>query len=167
MAVEFFFRPEFLSRVRCTAKELHASRQAESKHQWAVARMVNDEWCWVEQEFGKGEINKLYFYAATSEQINSALPFPVCAASGETLRRWCEVAASYANMDTSMLETALSFEHFRAARSLAKLSKNEQAGITPYDILLRAAQEPWTVEEMEAHFGDGFEVPSEDNKTVG
>lgn len=163
---EFFFRPEFLANLRRAVKKYHTSARAASKHQWAIARLVIEEWERIEARY-ESEINKLYFYAATSHEINAVLPFPICTESGETLRRWCEVAKSYENADTFMFESVLSFDHFRIARTLAKLPKNEMAGNVPMVILLRCAQEGWTVEEMQMHYGDGLDKPSEFDKAVG
>jgi hypothetical protein len=146
-------RPAFLTAVKQEAKLFNAGRKAASRHQWALARMVNLEWAYVNDKF-EGEINKAHFYAAISHEINAVLPFPICSDSGETLRRWCEVAASYQNADTDELENLLSFDHFRVARSLAKLPANDAKNLSPMAILRKAAKEKWTVEDMKFHYGD-------------
>lgn len=162
----YLFRPEFVVRLRREAKKFNRASSIASRHQWRIARLVNKEWEWTNEQY-EGEINKDYFYAAVSHEINSILPFPICTETGETLRRWCEVAASYSSAKTADLENVLRFEHFRVARSLSKLPHNEKEGNTPMVILRRAAEEKWTVEEMNKHFGDGLDVPTEYDKAIG
>jgi hypothetical protein len=162
----YLFRPEFVNRLRREVKRLHRASRIAGRHQWRIARLVNKEWEWTNEQY-EGEIRKEYFYAAISHEINAALPFPICTETGETLRRWCEVAATYSSADTADLENILSFDHFRVARSLSKLDRNEREGNTPMVILRRAAEEGWTVEEMNNHFGDGLEPPNEYDKAIG
>lgn len=145
-------RPEYVTKLQRAAKQLRKFQRRAGKYQWIIGRMVNDEWNHPDNADIRAELHKEVFYAESSREINKILPFPIC--SPETLRRWCEVDASYQNMrpEVEPLKDILSFEHFRVARKLAALPENEAKFNTPEHILAFAYAEEFTVDEMEKHF---------------
>ena len=76
------------------------------------------------------------------------MPFPICGESGETLRRWCEVAAHYETFpNVTVWRGVLSFEHFRIAKSIGADPTNN---ITSAEALALAVENTWTAEQMRA-----------------
>lgn len=144
-------RPEFVCRLQQTAKRFNLHTQRAGKYQWILARRVNNEWVDDSNVDVRAEIRKEDFYAECSREINKVLGFPICAASGETLRRWCEMDESYKNFrELDPLKDILSFEHFRSARHLATLPENAME--TPASILAFSYSMKFTRDEMEKHF---------------
>jgi hypothetical protein len=90
------------------------------------------------------------FLAAVSFQANQELNRTRFSASGETLRRWCEVYACYSNIKVEHLPVVKesSFEHLRIAKSLAY---NEKVS-SPLLALAEAVKNKWTADEMRLHY---------------
>lgn len=136
----------FVDKLQAEARKLSIMQNVTCKKQWCIGDMVNDEW----RQYD-GEITKEQFYEECSRAINHGLPFPICSASGQTLRRWCEVTESYAKLPAlDAFKEALSFDHFFQARRMAN---DEKYSLPAPDIALaQAVQNKWTVSEMVFHF---------------
>ena len=146
--VTYLLDYEFVDRLQSEARKLHLIDTAKSKKQWLFGEMANDEW---KRGGYDGEITKDKFLQECSRAINHGLPFPIVAESGETLRRWCEVAESYAKMPAlSIFRQVLSFDHFFQARRLAN---DPTCKLPAPDIALaEAIQKKWTASEMVSHY---------------
>lgn len=138
----------FVDTLQSEARKLHLIDKAKSGKQWLFGELVNAEW---KRNGYEGEITKDEFLQECSRAINHGLPFPVVAESGETLRRWCEVAESYAKMPAlSIFREVLSFDHFFQARRLAN---DPTCKLPAPDIALaEAIRNKWTAGEMVFHY---------------
>lgn len=143
-----FLPPEFVAELQTQARRFAMLEKAKSRREWKFGETVNRAWCELCQDV-KAEVSKEQFYVECSYHINSVCEFPLVSASGETLRRWCEVAASFAEVPgIEIMRETLSFDHFRQARILAGKGKVS----VPVYALAVAASEGYTAEEMRTHF---------------
>ncbi len=123
--------------------------RAISKRAWYFGLRVNFIWSSLPVDITT-EIRLSDFYAECSQWINRDLSFPVCASSGETLRRWCEVAAHYETFPEVVLwREVLSFEHFRIAKSLGADPTNN---VTSTEALAFAIHHELTADQMREAF---------------
>src|SRR5687768_16639437 len=90
-----FLPPEFVTELQTQARRYAALEKLKSRREWKFGELVNCQWDRLDPDM-KTEITKDLFYMACSYHINEVCDFPIISASGETLRRWCEVAQSYA-----------------------------------------------------------------------
>ena len=153
---------DFVKTLQSEGRKLYVMQNVTCKKQWLLADAVNAEW---ERNGYEGEITKEDFYSECSRAINHGLPFPICAASGQTLRRWCEVTESYAKLPAlEEFKEILSFDHFFQARRMANDDKYELP--SPDIALAKAVQHKWTASEMVFHFSPK-EPPHEYDKVIG
>lgn len=96
------------------------------------------------------------YYAECSRVANTTNRRKVFGESGQTLRRWCEVRATYSTFDKAELFLdALSFDHLYKARKLYL----DGCVKNPVLALAKAQSEGWSADEMELHYKkDGGEV---------
>jgi hypothetical protein len=141
---------EFAGRLQAEARKYGLIAYAKSKKQWLFGDMINAEW--KRNPDFSAEITKEEFYIECSRVMNSGMSFPVVGESGQTLRRWCEVAESFANMPAlEEFKEVLSFDHFFQARRMA--NKPEIYHIsTPVLALAEAVIRKWDSAEMVYHF---------------
>lgn len=159
---EQFLSPEFVASLQQDAREYRAVEQDKSRKEWHFGRMVNDEWDALDAD-RKAELNKERFYHLCSQYMNAAVDFPIVGASGETLRRWCELELSYRNMPAfEAMSEALSFDHFRKARMLSNKGKVS----VPAYALATAISEKLTADEMAYKF-DPPQAPNEWERITG
>jgi len=143
-------RPEFSCQLQQESRKYNLIQKAKSKKEWHFGNLVNVEWESAGDDM-KTEISKDQFYAECSRVMNAELPFPIVTDSGQTLRRWCNVAESYANMPgLEAFQEALSFDHFFHARRMA----NDPAIplSIPVLVLAEAVKNKWVVKEMIQHY---------------
>lgn len=157
-----FLPPGFVTELQTQAREYAALEQVKSRREWAFGESVNCMWERLAPEI-KAEISKDMFYVECSHHINASVEFPIVSASGETLRRWCEVAAAYRDMPgVELIRESLSFDHFRRARALANKGKVS----VPAYALAVAVTHKYTAEEMSHHF-DPPQAPNEYERVTG
>jgi hypothetical protein len=149
-----YLDPEFVKDLQETAKLYDANQECADDNAWHIARLVNDMWpehkTLTYPEGGKVFETKEEFLVACSFAVNSQLKKKRFSDSGQTLRRWCEVNATYNQLKgADELLTVLSFEHLRIAKSLAY---NEKVKGGPVVALARAVKEKWTADEMREHY---------------
>lgn len=155
-------RPEFVAELQTQARRYAALEKLKSRREWYFGELVNCEWEHLNLEI-REEVSKDRFYAECSYWINEASGFPIVTTSGETLRRWCEVAASYQQMPgLDLLREVLSFDHFTKARRLANKGKVS----VPAFALAKAVEQGYTAEEMVTHF-DPPQAPNEYERVTG
>jgi len=145
----------FVDLLQKEARKLSIIDRAKSGKQWLFGELVNAEWkiklAELERDDLADEITKDHFLQECSRAINHGLPFPVISESGETLRRWCEVAESYAKMPAlPIFREVLSFDHFFQARRLANDPNCKL--LAPDIALAEALRNKWTANEMVFHY---------------
>jgi hypothetical protein len=141
-------REEFAAKLQAEAARYAHIERARSKKTWFLAEAVNREWDNLDADI-RAEVSRDQWFMECSTVINSGLEFPIVGQSGETLRRWCNVAAAYANIPAAEeFKEALSFDHFFRAKSLYERGKIA----APLLALAEAYEEGWTVEEMLKHY---------------
>lgn len=146
-----FLRPEFVCRLKQEARKYALIEQAKSKKEWLFGELANAEWNALAAE-DKEEITIEHFYVEVSHAINDGLPFPIVGESGQTLRRWCEVARSYVNMpEAALFREILSFDHFFQARRMA-YDERVTTLTHPVVALAEAVRNKWVVKEMVQHY---------------
>lgn len=157
-----FLPPEFVTTLQTQARRYAALEKLKSRREWFFGELVNCEWERLESDV-KAEFTKDRFYMLCSHLINEVTDFPIVAESGETLKRWCEVVASFQHMPgLEIIREKLSFDHFRRARILANKGKVS----VPSYALAVAATQGYTAEEMTTHF-DPPEAPNEYEMVIG
>lgn len=157
-----FLPAEFVDDLQTQARRYAVIERVKSRREWKFGELVNCQWEDLDPDV-KAEITKDAYYMACSYYINAAVSFPIVSASGETLRRWCEVAAAYADMPAlELIREQLSFDHFRRARILANKGKVS----VPSYALATAIAQGYTAEEMARHF-DPPEAPDEFSRVTG
>jgi hypothetical protein len=154
--------PAFVTDVQVIAEQYDAYQGKADNEVWKLSRRVIAEW---ESEY-KGEISKEDFYAAASYAINAAMGRKRLSASGETLRRWCDIVGSYAEMpEIDTFADFLPFEVFRVARHCSKSPKAQ--GMTHWEIVSIAYEEQLSADELERRYGDDRGSVSEYDKVIG
>lgn len=145
------FTKRFTRRLSRVAVKFERHQRRADEYKWLITEIVLREW--EENETLRAEIRKHDYYAMASETINAALPYPVCSASGETLRQWCDIAEAYRHMPArDAFRKVLKWQHFAQARRLANLPENISQGLTPDLILAEAYNNHLTAEEMRDQF---------------
>jgi hypothetical protein len=157
-----FLSPGFVDVLQAQARRYAALEKLRSRRQWFFGNLINGQWNCLPADVQE-EVTRQGFYLECSYWINAAVEFPIVAASGETLRRWCEIAAAYENMPgVEIMREHLSFDHFRRARQLASKGKVS----VPAFALATAAAEQLTAEEMTTRF-DPPQAPDDYSRAVG
>jgi len=151
-----YLDPEFVAELKAQAKSYDDNQENSDNDKWVIARLVNSMWeehkTLTYDGFTEERVypTKAEFLVACSFQANQGTKKVRFSASGETLRRWCEIHACYANIKADHLPVVKesSFEHLRIAKSL---NYNEKVS-SPLVALALAAQNKWTAEEMKEHY---------------
>lgn len=152
----------FVHRLQCEARKMNYIERAKSRKEWLFGELVNAQWDELPDDI-RAEISREMYWMECSRIINAALPFPLVSASGETLRRWCEVSKAYENtMGIDALKDTLSFDHFVQARRLANIGKVS----FPVAALAHAVEMHYTADEMRLHF-DPPQKPTEYDRATG
>ena len=152
------FTKRFTRRLSRVAVKFERHQRRADEYKWLITEIVLREW--EENETLRAEIRKHDYYAMASETINAALPYPVCSASGETLRQWCDIAEAYRHMPArDAFRKVLKWQHFAQARRLANLPENISQGLTPDLILAEAYNNHLTAEEMRDRFDPSRSEP--------
>lgn len=159
--------PEFVRDIQADAKLLDENQEAADESKWNIAARTNEMW-----PEHKGIVYELTndfvyptkndFYAEVSRVGNTGLKHKRFSDSGETLRRWCEVQATYAQFDKAELFLeVLSFDHLAKAK---KLARDEKVKV-PILALAEAQRNHWTADEMKEHFDPSLPVHPYDRIT--
>jgi hypothetical protein len=138
--------PTFTEELHNLTARFVYQQHAVDSTKWVIAGMVNDMW---PEHAGIFSGNKQEFYIECSRVANDGLSVRIFGESGETLRRWCDVAATYENMPTA--ETfldALSFDHLEKARKLARDGRIQ----APDHALAVAVNEGLSADDMKERF---------------
>jgi hypothetical protein len=153
--------PEFAAQLQDMTDDLQDQEHEIDMLKWRIANSVNEMWSEHASAF-RGD--KMAYYAECSRVANDGHAVRVFGESGETLRRWCEVAMTYENVpQVEEFLTALSFAHLAACKKLAKdgkipapdfgLAMCVQEGLSSDDLLERYAdhQPPHAYDKVKAY----------------
>lgn len=138
--------PEFVQTLQAKTRQYEEATSYADYHKWGIAIMVNDMW---PEHAGMFSGDKKSFYAECSRVANDGLSVRIFGESGETLRRWCDVAATYENMpNAETFLDALSFDHLEKARKLARDGRIQ----APDHALAVAVDEGLSADDMKERF---------------
>lgn len=149
-----YLSPDFATDLMQSAKEYDRAEEVSDNEKWVIAELVNDMWSehagLVYELTGEKVFpTKAEYYVECSRVANIGLSRKRFGDSGETLRAWCELQQTYAAFpDIHKFLDALSFEHLRKAK---KLAKDEKVKV-PVLALAKAIQENWTADEMKEFY---------------
>lgn len=143
--------PEFTSELRAMSKQYDNNQEYADSDKWVIARKVNE--MWPEHKGMEAFPTKAEYLAECSRVANIGLRKKRFSDSGETLRRWCEVVATYEAFaeqvqDADKFLDLLSFDHLSTAKSLYLKEKVK----SPFLALSEAIKQGFTAEEMRFHF---------------
>lgn len=162
MKTQSILPPEFVEKLQAQARRYQALQKLTSRREWYFGELVNCAWETLPDDI-KAELTHEHYYMECSRVINEACEFPIVTHTGETLRRWCEIAASYQNMPAlEEIREVLSFDHFVKARRLV----NRQKIAVPSLALATAIEQEYTADEMVQHF-DPPQPPNEYERVTG
>lgn len=138
--------PTFTEELHNLTARFVYQQHAVDSTKWVIAGMVNDMW---PEHAGIFSGNKQEFYIECSRVANDGLSVRIFGESGETLRRWCDVAATYENMpNAETFLDALSFDHLEKARKLARDGRIQ----APDHALAVAVNEGLSADDMKERF---------------
>lgn len=153
MTVKSPLDAELITDLSAAAKRIDALDYELGNEKWIIAGRVNE--MWDEHKALRDENGDLYFnnldgYRAECSRVaNLQTKRRLFAESGETLRRWCEVRATYDNYEhAELFLSALSFDHLYRARKIY-LNGVVKSPLLP---LAEAEKRGWSSEEMEYHY---------------
>ena len=134
---------EFASALKNAGRKIDFVQMALDRKKWHIAELVNLEWR--DEGYEAEGVNKREYYS----ECCKLLPVRIFGASGETLRRWCETQAHYADEKNIMdILAASSFDHLLRAK---RLQNNGKVDAAVYAVAI-AISKSMTAEEMTAHF---------------
>ena len=138
--------PSFSDMLLFMASTYAEQQQAADLTKWNIAVSVNDNYS---EHAGIFSGDKMAYFAECSRVANAGRSVQIFGTSGQTLRRWCEVAATYENMPNAetFLE-ALSFDHLEKARKLARDGRIQ----APDHALAVAVNEGLSADDMKERF---------------
>lgn len=138
--------PYFTAKLQDLTSQYAEQQQAVDNTKWRIAQEVNDNYSEHRAIFAG---DKEMYYIECSRIANDGLSVRIFGESGETLRRWAEVAATYENMPNAetFLE-ALSFDHLEKARKLARDGRIQ----APDHALAVAVNEGLSADDMKERF---------------
>jgi len=152
--------PDFaLSLQTLTASYVHKQREADIT-KWQIAQKVNEMY---PEHHGIFSGDKMAYYAECTRVANLKLEINIFGESGQTLRRWCEVAAAYENVWQSkdFLEM-LSFRHLEVAKKLLKDGKIKGLDFA----LAKSVDMKWSADDLREAY-DPPTSPTEYDKWAG
>jgi hypothetical protein len=134
---------EFAAKICKTGRNIQTQQRLLDQNKWLIAEMVNLEWR--DEGYQAEGTNKREYY----KECCRLLPVMVFGKSGETLRRWCETQAHYADeKDILTILSASSFDHLLRAKRLQANRKVTAAILA----VAEAVKDGMSAEDMENHF---------------
>lgn len=157
---------EFVNDLTAAAVDYDAHAAKTDKDVWYLATRTNTEW---ESNYsGEAGVSKAEFYAQASAAINAAMNRKRLTPSGETLRRWCDIAAAFRDMPgAAEFVSTLPFEVFRVSRMLGKDPKNNKDNLTHYALVAIAYKENLSADELVERYGKHRNDSSEYDHVTG
>ncbi len=137
---------DFRHTIKNYSYQYAANQRKADNTKWLLAKDVNEWW---PEHAGIFSGDKKSYYAEVSRVANSCHSVNILGESGETLRRWCDVAATYENMpNAETFLDALSFDHLEKARKLARDGRIQ----APDHALAVAVNEGLSADDMKERF---------------
>ena len=113
--------PEFVGTLQEKTRQYQEALSYADYDKWGIAMLVNSMYNEHKSIFAG---DKMAYYIECSRVANEGMRVPVFGSSGQTLRRWCEVAAAYENFpQAELLLEETSFKHLSIAKRAAKQEK--------------------------------------------
>lgn len=155
--------PEFVKDLQGMSKLFYDRQALADESKWTIAAAVLDMWDEHKSQFQ----NLDEYYAECSRVMNLGRKRVLFSSSGETLKVYCNVRATYNRFidrveDAEKFLDLLSFDHLRRAR---QVYLNEKAP-SPFDALAWAVENSASAEEMQEHFLPKV-TPNEYEKATG
>lgn len=137
--------PPFAAELQSLGAEHEKYQDSADFTVWDIASRVNEWW----DEHKTAFADKKQYYEECSRVINHGRRIKRLTDSGETLRRWCNVVARYAEFpNAEALFHQTSFEHLRLAAVLARDEKVK----SPIEAVNTALERGYSADEMFYHF---------------
>lgn len=144
---ETMLDPELVADIQRISARINDLDYELGNEKWIIAGRVNE--MWTEH---KGIYDNVEAYRAECSRIaNAQNKRKLFSTSGETLKRWCQVRATYNEYEhAELFLTALSFDHLAKAKSIY-LSEKVKSPLVP---LALAEKNNWSADEMEFHYNN-------------
>jgi len=141
--------PEFVQDLQGMSKLFYDRQALADESKWTIAAAVLDMWDEHKSQFQ----NLDEYYAECSRVMNLGRKRVLFSSSGETLKVFCNVRATYNRFidkveDAEKFLDLLSFDHMRRARHVYM----EEKVSSPFEALAWAATNQASAEEMQYHF---------------
>ena len=138
--------PELITDLQDLTTKYAEAQQSADKIKWQIAQKVNDGYS---EHKGIFAGDKITYYVECSRVANDGLAIKIFGESGQTLRRWCEVQATYENFpQAELLLEETSFKHL----SIAKRAAYHEKANSPIEAMKWALDHHAAAEDMEYHY---------------
>lgn len=152
--------PDLITDLQDLTSRYAEAQQSADKIKWQIALYVNDAYS---EHKGIFAGDKMAYYQECSRVANDGLAIKIFGETGETLRRWCEVAAAYENFpQAELLLEETSFKHL----SVAKRAAYHEKAKSPIEAIKWALDHNAAADDMEYHYFPP-EKPTEYDKWTG
>lgn len=152
--------PELITDLQDLTSQYAEAQQSADRLKWKIAQNVNDGYS-EHKNFFSGD--KLAYYVECSRVANDGMEIKIFGESGQTLRRWCEVQATYDNFpQAELLLNETSFKHLSIAKRAAKQEKAE----SPIEAMDWALATGASADDMQEHYFPPS-APTEYDKWAG
>ena len=155
--------PEFVKDLQGMSKLFYDRQALADESKWTIAAAVLEMW-----DEHKSLFDSLDdYYAECSRVLNLGRKRVLFSSSGETLKVYCNVRATYNRFldrveDAEKFLDLLSFDHMRRARHVYMQEK----AASPFEALVWAVENSASAEEMQEHFLPKV-APNEYEKATG
>ena len=147
VSLETKLDPELVADIQHASQRIDELDYELGNEKWIIAGRVNEMW---EEHRGIYETVEEY-RSECSRVANAQNKRKIFSDSGETLKRWCQIRATYNEYEhAELFLTALSFDHLAKAKSIF-LSGKVKSPLVP---LALAEKNRWSADEMEYHYNN-------------
>lgn len=144
---ETLLDPELVTDIQRISGRINDLDYELGNEKWIIAGRVNEMW----EEHERIYDNKEAYFAECSRIANLQSKRKLFSTSGETMKRWCQVRATYNEYEhAELFLTALSFDHLAKAKSIF-LAEKVKSPLVP---LALAEKNNWSADEMEFHYNN-------------
>jgi len=152
--------PDLITDLQDLTSRYAEAQQSADKIKWQIAQKVNDGYS---EHKGIFAGDKMAYYAEASRVANDGLAINILGESGQTLRRWCEVEATYHNFPEAIkLLEETSFKALEIGKKAAYHGKAE----SPIAALDWALAMGASADDMQEHYFPATK-PTEYDKWTG
>jgi hypothetical protein len=152
--------PDFEKSLKDNASQYQAQQQKANVTKWNLSKDVND---WYPEHAPQFAGDKQSYYVECSRVANDGLEIALFGESGQTLRRWCEVQATWDNFpEAYTLLEVTSFDHLAIAKRAAYHEKTD----SPLAAMDWALKNKASADDMTEHYFPPT-APTEYDKWAG